>query len=70
MSSEAEVVVIANQQLHCAFCRRDRFQHRKATMRGRAAAIFDLEWLGKSADCYVCVHCGHVHWFFPVPQSS
>jgi hypothetical protein len=25
--------------------------------------FFDLDWLNKSATCYICDDCGYIHWF-------
>ena len=63
MANQPQHVVINNQQLRCTFCQGDMFIQRKGMFGGRAIAIFDLEWLGKSADVYVCSKCGYAHWF-------
>jgi hypothetical protein len=46
----------------------------KLTLEGRTAqlnfavsAFFGLNWVDRSATCYVCDMCGHVLWFMSEP---
>jgi hypothetical protein len=32
--------------------------------------FFDLGWLNKSADIYVCTHCGFLHWFLEPDEGQ
>jgi hypothetical protein len=61
----AEGVVINGKQLACVICGAKVFHHQRGLISSRKKAIFNLEWLGKEADVYVCGQCGFVHWFLP-----
>ena len=60
-----EAAFVAEQRLTCVVCRHGHFRHRQAQLHSAAASFFNLEWLGPTADCYICSRCGHVHWFIP-----
>ena len=60
-----QVAFVADQPLKCVVCHHDRFRHRRAQLHSASASFFNLEWLGPTADCYICSNCGHVHWFIP-----
>lgn len=51
--------------MKCTFCGVDRFWFRKAQLNTALATFFDMDWANKSANCYVCAHCGYIHWFLP-----
>lgn len=57
---------VGDQPLLCEICKNDEFWHRRAQLQGAIASFFDLEWLGPTADCFVCSNCGYIHWFLPV----
>lgn len=63
---EAERAEVVGVPLRCEICKHEYFFHRRAQLHGGVASFFDLEWLGPTADCYVCARCGYVHWFLPV----
>ncbi len=56
-------VEVAGRLLSCLVCHGGRFEHRKAQLHSRLATLFNLEWLGPTTDCFVCVECGYIHWF-------
>ncbi len=56
-------VEVAGRLLECLVCHSGRFDHRKAQLHSRLSTMLGLEWLGPTADCFVCVECGHIHWF-------
>ena len=60
-----EPAFVAEQQLTCVVCRHGLFRHRRAQLHSAAASFFNMEWLGPTADCYICAKCGYVHWFIP-----
>jgi hypothetical protein len=62
---EGDEAFVAEQPLSCVVCRHARFRHRRAQLHSAAASFFNVEWLGPTADCYICVKCGYVHWFIP-----
>lgn len=53
----------AKAPLHCLICGNSEFDHRRVQLHGPVATIFNVEWLGKVADCQVCRSCGYMHWF-------
>lgn len=62
---QGQVAFVAEQPLTCVVCRHGHFRHRRAQLHSAAASFFNLEWLGPTADCYICSKCGYVHWFIP-----
>ncbi|HYK89199.1 MAG TPA: hypothetical protein VE398_10540 [Acidobacteriota bacterium] len=62
---EPEEVFILEAQLKCGICSRTKFWKRESQLHTKLLTFFELEWMNKTATCYVCAHCGHVHWFLP-----
>jgi hypothetical protein len=62
---QGEVAFVAEQALTCVVCRHGYFRHQRAQLHSAAASFLNLEWLGPTADCYICSKCGYVHWFIP-----
>ena len=60
---EAKQVSIKGKKLTCVVCKHDRFAHRKAQLNTAGMSLLDLDWLNKSANCYVCENCTYIHWF-------
>jgi hypothetical protein len=54
---------IAGKPLRCQHCGNEQFIASEAQLHTAALTFFNLEWLGKTADLYICGHCGFVHWF-------
>ena len=52
-----------DRKLKCVICGHDSFHHRYAKLNTSILTFFGLDWLNKTADCYVCKSCGYVHWF-------
>lgn len=69
-SREPESFEVMGVPLRCEICKNDRFWHRSAQLHSAVATFFDFEWLGPTADCFVCSRCGYIHWFFPVPAAE
>jgi hypothetical protein len=61
--SEGQSVQIKNRPLQCKHCGRGQFVHRNAQLNTSFLEFFDLGWLNKSADVYICTCCGLLHWF-------
>ncbi len=59
----AREVSARERDLKCVVCGHTHFTHRKAQLHTALATFFDMEWLGATADCYVCDECGYIHWF-------
>jgi hypothetical protein len=70
MSSE-QTIRIKDQPLRCKHCGREKFFHRSAQLGTALLGFFELGFLNKSADVYVCSHCGFLHWFLePAVEES
>jgi hypothetical protein len=41
------------------------FVQGEAQLHTATLTFLNLEWLGKTADLYVCDQCGFIHWFLP-----
>ena len=54
---------IAGKPLRCQHCGHDEFTTREAQLHTATLTFFNLEWLGKNADLYICGRCGFIHWF-------
>ena len=51
-------------KLACSICGHDRFSVRQGLISNPFTAWLDMEWLHRSAQCFVCAGCGYVHWFY------
>jgi hypothetical protein len=67
--SECQSVQVKHRPLHCKHCGKGQFVHRTAQLNTAFFEFLDLGWLNKSADIYVCTHCGFLHWFLE-PQAE
>lgn len=56
-------VDIAGIRLQCQHCGHEQFIESEAQLHSAFLTFLNLEWLGKTADLYICGHCGFVHWF-------
>ena len=60
-----KVTVGEDIQLKCQVCGREEFEERQAQLNTATMSLFGLDWLNRSARCFVCLRCGFVHWFLP-----
>jgi hypothetical protein len=58
-----EVRILDGEPLKCCVCQHARFRSRDAMLNTKGATFFQVEWLNRTANCYVCERCGFVHWF-------
>lgn len=65
MPRTTKVTVSEGVELKCLVCGQNEFVETKAQLNTRGASFFNLDWLNKSARCYVCDACGYIHWFHP-----
>jgi predicted nucleic-acid-binding Zn-ribbon protein len=63
--TEAISVEIHGHVLKCLICGHEEFHKRQAQLNTAAASFFGFDWANRSALCYVCAQCGHIHWFLP-----
>ena len=64
-SDPGQAVFVNEQPLICVVCRHEQFRRQRAQLHSAMASFVNLEWLGPTADCYICTRCGYVHWFIP-----
>jgi len=62
---EPEEIHIAGLKLHCEICKQERFWKKEAQLNTAVATFFNFDWANPTAICYVCDHCGYIHWFLP-----
>lgn len=63
--SDSTFVNVRGKRLQCVVCKNQHFRFRKAQLHSAVATFFDVEWMGPSANCYVCTNCRYIHWFLP-----
>jgi hypothetical protein len=59
----AAKVRVNNNYLTCHVCKFNFFQKREGLLNTTFLTLFQLGYFNKSATCYACVKCGHIHWF-------
>ena len=57
------MVEVHGGRLECKHCGHGEFEERKAQLNTAVASLFELDFLDKSAEVYVCRRCGFLHWF-------
>jgi len=63
MNTESKQRLIKGKKLECVICKNDTFWARNTLMNTPKMTFFKLDWANKSAQNYICDHCGYVHWF-------
>ena len=58
-----EVRVVHGETLECTICHHTRFWRRNAQLNTSLATFVGLDFLNRTATCYVCERCHYVHWF-------
>ncbi|MCB1077884.1 MAG: DNA-binding protein [Verrucomicrobiae bacterium] len=58
-----EMYLVNGIPLRCGHCRGSFFRRRSAQLNTPGMTFFDLEWLNKSAEDFVCTKCQHLEWF-------
>ncbi len=56
-------VEVLDRSLTCRVCDHNRFRERNAQLNTALASFFGVEWMNRSARCFVCARCGYIHWF-------
>lgn len=49
--------------LSCVVCGNASFFQREWQLNTAGMSFFDLDFLNRSATCYICAECRHIHWF-------
>ncbi len=60
---KAEPIVIKGKKLKCNFCGHNKFFEREAQLNTKGATMLGLDWINKSAHCFVCDNCSNIQWF-------
>lgn len=55
--------MVNDKPLTCPHCGGEDFEVRPAQLQTRGLAIFNLEWMAKTATVFVCDGCGRLEWF-------
>lgn len=54
---------VDGHQLKCLMCHHESFHKRRSHFDMSLATTMNPDWADRQAYCYVCDHCGFVHWF-------
>jgi len=49
--------------LVCVVCKHEEFTERRAQLSTARQTWLGMDWLDRTARCYVCAGCGYVHLF-------
>ena len=60
---------IAGHPVICTHCQNDRFFTRRAILGSSGASFLASDWPNTGATNYICADCGHLMWFFDLPQE-
>lgn len=63
MSTNAEPKTILGRQLACTVCGHTSFHERSAQLNTAGMSFLNLDFLNKTATCYICEQCRHILWF-------
>jgi predicted RNA-binding Zn-ribbon protein involved in translation (DUF1610 family) len=58
--------IINEKPLTCPHCGGQDFETRPAQLQTRGLALFNLEWMAKTATVFICDSCGRLEWFLDV----
>ncbi len=56
-------VSVKGKKLKCNVCEHDQFTYRPSQLNTAGMSMLGLDWANKTAHCYVCKNCTHIHWF-------
>ena len=62
---EPEPLEVDGRAVKCLVCGHDRFHKREAQLNTAGMTFLKLDWANESGTCFVCDHCGFIHWFVP-----
>ncbi len=57
------VFEVHGKKVVCYHCGGDSFVSRRVQLNTAVLTFFNMDYLNKSADVYVCADCGHLEWF-------
>ena len=56
-------IKVYDNYLKCHACNYDHFSKREGLLNTTFLTLFSLGQFNRSATCYICSRCGHIHWF-------
>jgi len=60
---EPQTIEVKGHQLVCPVCANKYFWIRRAQLNKSLTTFFKLDWVDRSATCFVCSDCTHISWF-------
>lgn len=60
---EAKPREVKGNKLVCPVCGHKEFWTRRSLLNTTGLTFLGLDWANRSAQNYVCNHCGHIIWF-------
>lgn len=60
---EPQAIEVSGRQLRCPICSNTLFWTRQAQLNTAVATFFNMDWVNKSASCFICSDCTHISWF-------
>ena len=60
---------VFDRKLVCPVCENNKFYTRETLMNTAGMAFFNLEFINKTANNYICDKCGYVYWFMDVSEK-
>jgi predicted nucleic-acid-binding Zn-ribbon protein len=63
MQDQGTPVRVQGKYLRCVHCGATRFVRRQAQLHTPFMTFFNLDWLNKTAEIFVCTTCGRLEWF-------
>lgn len=64
------VIKVHGIDLKCRHCGHGRFIQRSAHLNTPLMTFFDLDFLNRTADIFICEECGFLHWFLNPSKTS
>ena len=58
-----EPVKINGKSLICPHCQHNLFWVTKAQLNKACSSLLGIDWMDKSASCFVCAECTRIEWF-------
>ena len=63
MDKISKQFTINGTELKCPHCAGHSFSRRSSQLNTAGMTFFDLDWMNKSAEVFVCDNCGRLEWF-------
>jgi len=57
------MVEVRGKKVTCSHCGGGSFESRRVQLNTAVMTFFNMDFLNKSADVFICSHCGHLEWF-------